>query len=38
MEYLRTVTMIFRNFTMSPVNLKYILGSEIFELFVRIFN
>jgi hypothetical protein len=45
MENFRTVLTIWRNFTMSPINLKFILGksffyqgTEIFDLFVRIFN
>lgn len=37
-EHLRTVIAIFRNLTMSPINLKYILGTSIFNLFVKIFN
>lgn len=37
-EDLRTVTLIFRNLTMNPVNLKFILGTSIFQLFVTMFN
>lgn len=37
-EHLRTVIAIFRNLTMNPINLKYILGTPIFQLFIKIFN
>lgn len=37
-EHLRTVIAIFRNLTMNPINLKFILGTPIFGLFVTIFN
>ena len=38
LEDLRTVTLIFRNLTMNPVNLKFILGTPIFQTFVAMFN
>jgi hypothetical protein len=37
-EDLRTSTLIFRNLTMNPINLKFILGTSIFQLFVTMFN
>jgi len=38
MEDIRTVTLIFRNFTMNPLNLKFMLGTTIFQTFVNMFN
>lgn len=38
LEDLRTITLIFRNLTLNPINLKYILGSSIFQMFVTMFN
>lgn len=38
LEDLRTITLIFRNLTLNPINLKFILGSSIFQLFVTMFN
>jgi len=32
------VIAIFRNLTMNPTNLKSILGTPIFDLFVKLFN
>lgn len=37
-EDLRTITLIFRNLTMNPVNLKFMLGTSIFQLLVNMFN
>ena len=37
-EHLRTIICIFRNLTMNAINLKFILGTPIFALFVQIFN
>jgi len=37
-EDLRTITLIFRNLTMNPVNLKFMLGTQIFQLFVSMYN
>ena len=38
LEDLRTITLIFRNFTMNPLNLKHMLGSSVFALLVTMFN
>lgn len=38
LEDLRTITLIFRNLTMNPVNLKFMLGTQIFQLFVSMYN
>lgn len=37
-EDLRTITLIFRNLTMNPINLKFMLGTSIFQLLVSMFN
>jgi len=37
-EDLRTLTLIFRNLTMNPINLKFMLGTPVFQLFVNMFN
>ena len=32
------MTLIFRNLTLNPVNLKFILGTSVFQLLVQMFN
>lgn len=38
LEHLRTVVAILRNFTMNPINLKYILGTPLFGILIQMFN
>jgi hypothetical protein len=38
LEDLRTITLIFRNLTMYPINLKFMLGTSVFQLLVSMFN
>ena len=37
-EDIRTITLIFRNLTLNSSNLKYMLGTPIFQLLVSMFN
>ena len=38
LEDLRTITLILRNLTMNPINLKFMLGTSVFALLVNMFN
>ncbi len=38
LEDVRTITLILRNLTMNPINLKFMLGTSVFQLLVAMFN